>query len=187
MAVSTHPLLLSTGNPKFFHLLTSLLRLKWKMPKSPSCIPPFRFARGDILGLCILEGWFFNRFYTWFVSINTFKEFLFVAISNLLKCFASFIVGVCIEIPIPIRFHIDYSTIVVSPFLLPAGVLCLINFQLFGPKNYCHHRMQLFINYRLRAKKPPLWKVCTKRHLIVNSKPIKKSMDLLGQFQSSNV
>ena len=42
----------------------------------------------------------------------------------------------CIEIQIQIRFHIDYSPIVLSPFLLPAGVLCLINFQLFGPKNY---------------------------------------------------
>ena len=129
----------------------------------------------------------FNRFYTLFISRDIFQEFLSVTDLNLENCFASFTVDACIEIQIQIRFHIDYSPIVLSPFLLPAGVLCLINFQLFGPKNYCHHRMQLFINYRLRAKKPTLWKVCTKRHLIVNSKPVKKSMDLLGQFQSSNM
>ena len=72
---------------------------------------------------------------------------------------------------------------------IPLACRCALLDKLsnFGPKNYCHHRMQLFINYRLRAKKPTLWKVCTKRHLIVNSKPIKKSMDLLGQFQYSNV
>ena len=153
----------------------------------PPHILPFRFVRRVTLGLCILEGWFFIRFYTLFISRDIFQEFLSVINLNLEKCFANFIVGACIEIQIQIRFHIDYSPIVLSPFLLPASVVCLINFQLFGPKNYCHHRMQLFINYRLRAKKPTLWKVCTKRHLIVNSKPIKKSMDLLGQFQSSNV
>ena len=100
---------------------------------------------------------------------------------NLEKCFASFIVGACIEIQI--RLNIECSPIVLSPFLLPAGVLCLINFQLFGPKNYCHRRMQLFINYRLRAKKPTLWKGCTKRHLIVNSKPVKKSIGAIPIFK----
>ena len=82
----------------------------------------------------------FNRFYTLFISRDIFQEFLSVTDLNLENCFASFTVDACIEIQIQIRFHIDYSPIVLSPFLLPAGVLCLINFQLFGPKNYCHHR-----------------------------------------------